>query len=69
MPLRSDRGMAGRSDDASVLLSRGIRRVARARMHANFRHPGLSPNHAHPHAVDVPVARRAVAPLHAEEVS
>lgn len=44
-------------------------RVARARMHATCRSPGLSPNHAHPHAVDRPVARRAVAPLHAEEVS
>jgi hypothetical protein len=44
-------------------------RVARARTHANFRRPGLSPNHAHPHAADVPVVRRAVAPLHAEEVS
>lgn len=44
-------------------------RVARARVLANFRHPDQSPNHAHPHALDRSVARRAVAPLHAEEVS
>lgn len=43
-------------------------RVARERVHAGSRHPGLSPT-TRTHAVDPPVARRAVAPLHAEEVS
>lgn len=43
-------------------------RVARALMHATFRHPGLIPT-TRTHAVDLAVARRAVAPLHAEEVS
>ena len=43
-------------------------RVARARVHAEDRQSGLNPT-TRTHAVDLAVARRAVAPLHAEEVS